>query len=231
MAAALPMAEDTMTDTTNTTLADLAVAYPAAARVFYANRLDFCCGGRRPFADACREHGLDPAAILDEIRRAEALTEPATRWELAPLPQLVDHIVAYYHRRLRVALPHLVDMARMVEARHGNKVSCPVGLTALLEQVQQSTFNHLDKEEAILFPAIARGVTAIAGPVSMMELEHDHHKDDLRRIRTLTSQLTPPAAACSTWRALYAGLQQFEQELMEHIHLENNVLFRRALTA
>jgi regulator of cell morphogenesis and NO signaling len=74
-------------------------------------------------------------------------------------------------------------------------------------------------------------VGAIAGPVAMMELEHDHHKDDLRRIRTLTGQLTPPAAACTTWRALYAGLQEFEQELMEHIHLENNVLFPRALAA
>ncbi|HET9268620.1 MAG TPA: iron-sulfur cluster repair di-iron protein [Vicinamibacterales bacterium] len=224
------MNEATTNDTT-TTLADLAVAHPAAARVFYANGLDFCCGGRRPFVDACREHGLDPDAILDEIRRADAVAAPAARWDLVPLTELTDHIVTYYHRRLRAALPHLVDMARMVEARHGDKVSCPVGLTALLEQVQQSTFDHLDKEEAILFPAIARRAGAIAGPVSMMELEHEHHKDDLQRIRTLTSQLTPPAAACTTWRALYAGLQQFEQELMEHIHLENNVLFRRALAA
>ena len=199
--------------------------------MFYANRLDFCCGGRRPFADACREHGLDPDAILDEIRRAEAAAAPATRWERAPLPELADHIVSYYHRRLRIALPHLVDMARIVEARHGDKVSCPLGLTKLLEQVQQSTFAHLDKEETILFPAIVRHVGAISGPVAMMEMEHEHHKDDLQRIRTLTNQLTPPAAACTTWRALYAGLQQFEQELMDHIHLENNILFRRALAA
>ena len=222
-----------MNDTTETTttLAELAVAHPSAARVFYANRLDFCCGGRRPLADACREHGLDATAILDEIRSADAIAEPETRWDLAPLPELVNHIVTHYHRRLRVALPQLVDMARMIEARHGDKVLCPVGLTALLEQVQQSAFDHLDKEEAILFPAIARRVGAIAGPVSMMELEHEHHKDDLQRIRTLTGQLTPPQAACTTWRALYAGLQQFEQELMEHIHLENNILFRRALAA
>lgn len=218
------------TDTT-TTLADLAVAHPAAARVFYTNRLDFCCGGRRPFADTCREHGLDPDAILDEIRRAELVANPGTRWDLAPLPELVDHIVTYYHRRLRAALPHLVDMARMVEARHGDKVSCPVGLTALLEHVQRSTFDHMNKEETILFPAITVRAGATAGPIAMMELEHDHHKDDLQRIRTLTSQLTAPATACTTWRALYAGLQQFEQELMEHVHLENNVLFRRALAA
>ena len=220
-----------MTDTT-TTLAELAVAHPAAARVFYANRLDFCCGGRRLFADACRERGLDPDAILDEIRQAERTAEPAVHWELMPLPALVDHIVIHYHHRLRAALPHLVEMARMVEIRHRDNPSCPVGLTTLLEHVQQSTLDHMEKEEVILFPTIARRAGAhVAGPVSVMELEHEHHKGDLQTIRALTHDLTPPAEACTTWRALYTGLQQLEQELMEHIHLENNILFRRALAS
>jgi regulator of cell morphogenesis and NO signaling len=215
-----------------TTLAELAVAHPAAARVFYVNRLDFCCGGRRSFADACRERGLDANAILEEIRQAEASAEPAIHWERAPLPAVVDHVINHYHRRLRAALPLLVDMARMVEARHWERVSCPAGLTTLLEQVQRSVLDHLEKEETILFPAIVRRTGAlVAAPVSVMELEHEHHKSDLLRIRALTSDLTPPAEACTTWRALYTGLQQLEQELMEHIHLENNVLFRRALAA
>ena len=219
-------------DQTTTTLAELAVAHPAAARVFYANRLDFCCGGRRPLTDACRERGLDAQAILAEIRREEAAGEPATRWELAPMPELVDHIVNHYHRRLRAALPNMVEMACRVEARHRDKVACPVGLAALLEQVQQNVLDHLEKEEAILFPAILRGTGArISSPVSVMELEHEHHKSDLLQIRALTTDLTPPAEACVTWRALYIGLQQLEQELMEHIHLENNILFRRALAA
>lgn len=216
----------------STTLAELAVTHPAAARVFYANRLDFCCGGRRPFADACRERGLDADEILEQIRRADALAEPATRWEAAPLPALVDHIVSHYHKRLREALPTLVQMARKVEARHHDKVACPIGLAALLEHVHRSVLDHLEKEETILFPAIARRVGArVAAPVSVMELEHEHHKSDLLRIRALTNDLTPPAEACTTWRALYTGLQQLEQELMEHIHLENNILFRRALAA
>jgi regulator of cell morphogenesis and NO signaling len=218
--------------TNATTLADLAVAHPAAARVFYANRLDFCCGGRRPFADACRERGLDADEILDEIRREEAVAEPATRWELAPTSALVDHIVTHYHRRLRAALPHLVEMARLVEVRHYDKVSCPVGLAALLEHVHRSVLEHLEKEEAFLFPTIVRDPGArISAPVYVMELEHEHHKSDLLRIRALTSDLTPPADACTTWRALYTGLQQLERELMEHIHLENNILFRRARAA
>lgn len=216
----------------NTTLAELAVAHPAAARVFYANRLDFCCGGRRSFADACHERGLDADAILDQIRREEAATEPVTRWDAAPLPALVDHIVGHYHRRLREALPELVRMAQRVEARHHEKTSCPMGLAALLEQVQRSVLDHLEKEETILFPAITRRSGAhVSAPVQVMELEHEHHKSDLQRLRALTNDLTPPADACTTWRALYVGLQQFEQELMEHIHLENNILFRRALAA
>jgi regulator of cell morphogenesis and NO signaling len=218
--------------THTTTLAELAVAHPVAARVFYANRLDFCCGGRQPLADACRERGLDAGAILKEIRREEAGSEPPTRWELAPTRTLVEHIVNHYHHRLRASLPHLVDMARMVEARHHDKVSCPVGLAALLEHVQRSVLDHLEKEETILFPAIVRGSGAfMSTPVFRMELEHDHRKSDLLRIRTLTNQITAPPEACVTWSALYLGLQQFEQELMEHIHLENNILFRRALAA
>ena len=217
---------------TATTLAELAVTHPAAARVFYANRLDFCCCGKRPLGEACRERGLDADAILDEIRRAEATAEPTVRWELVPLPALVDHIVTHYHHRLRAALPHLVEMARMIELRHRNNASCPVGLAALLERVQQSTLDHMEKEEVILFPTITRRAGAhVAGPVSVMEREHEHHKEDLQRIRALTADLTPPAEACTTWRALYVGLQQLEQELMEHIHLENNVLFSRAIAA
>jgi regulator of cell morphogenesis and NO signaling len=217
---------------TTTTLAELAVVHPAAARVFYANRLDFCCGGRRPFADACRERGLDSDAILDEIRREDAVAESPARWELAPMPALVDHIVTHYHHRLRKSLPILTDMARLVEVRHRDKVSCPMGLAALLDYVHQSVLDHLEKEEAILFPAILRRTGArMSAPVYVMELEHEHHKGDLLRIRALTNDFTPPADACGTWRALYVGLQQLEQELMEHVHLENNILFRRALAA
>jgi regulator of cell morphogenesis and NO signaling len=220
-----------MTEAT-TTLAELAVAHPAAARVFYANRLDFCCGGRRRFAEACRERGLDANAILDEIRAGDPVAEPATQWELAPLPALVDHIVAQYHRRLRASLPNLVEMARTVELRHHDRVACPVGLAALMAHVEREILDHLEKEEVILFPLIVRrGGAGLAAPVSVIEMEHQHHKADLLRIRALTSDLTPPADACTTWRALYVGLQQLEQELMEHIHLENNILFRRALAA
>jgi regulator of cell morphogenesis and NO signaling len=214
----------------NVTLAEIAVTHPGAARVFYQHRLDFCCGGRRSLAEACEEKGLDAAAILDTIERADAAVTDAVRWDAAPLPSLVSFIVDHYHHRLRETLPHVVRLARRVEARHGDKPTRPAGLAEHLERVQASVIDHLEKEEQILFPIIARGMGArAAGPVHVMELEHEHHKTDLLEIRALTDDLRPPADACTTWRALYIALQQLEQELMEHIHLENNILFRRAL--
>ncbi len=216
--------------TNTTTLAEIAVTHPAAARVFYQNRLDFCCGGRRSLADACQERGLDAQVILDTITREDAAAETTVRWDAAPLAALVDHIVNHYHRGLRESLPNLVQLARKVERRHGDKPSCPLGLADHLERVQTAVLDHLEKEEQILFPTIVRGMGArAAGPVHVLEAEHDHHKIDLLRIRELTADLTPPADACTTWRALYLALQQFERDLMEHIHLENNILFRRAL--
>jgi regulator of cell morphogenesis and NO signaling len=215
---------------TTTTLAELAVTHPGAARVFFHHRLDFCCGGRRPLDEVCRERGLDPDAILDEIDAAAPLAADLPRWDREPLPALVDHIVSTYHARLRRDLPDLIEMARRVERKHGDKAACPRGLTAHLEDMHGAVLEHLQKEEQILFPMIVRGVgSRAAAPVQVMEMEHDHHRASLLRLRELTDDLRPPAAACATWRALYGGLLQLEEELMEHIHLENNVLFPRAL--
>jgi regulator of cell morphogenesis and NO signaling len=216
----------------STTLAELAVTHPAAARVFRRHRLDFCCGGRRPLEDVCRERQLDPDAILASIAAEDPLMPEPERWDEAPLPALIAHIVGVYHARLREQLPQLVAMARRVEVRHGDKGSCPRGLAAHLETMQEAVLDHLRKEEEILFPLIASGLGARAGgPVHVMEVEHEHHGENLQVVRRLTDDLIPPPEACTTWRALYLGLQQLEQELMEHIHLENNILFRRALAS
>lgn len=221
-----------MTIPTNTTLAELAVTHPAAARVFYRHGLDFCCGGRRPLVEACRVRGLDVEALLTEIDNEAATAGDATRWDEAPLPALIAFIVDTYHRRLRDGVPDLIRMAQRVEARHGDKPSCPRGLAAQLEAMYAALIDHLDKEEQVLFPMIATGRGQFAaGPAHVMEIEHDDHARNLDVLRRLTNNMQPPEEACTTWRALYLALRQFEEELMTHIHLENNVLFRRALAA
>lgn len=215
-----------------TTLADLAVTHPAASRVFHRLGLDFCCHGGRPLAEACAERGLEADRVITEIAAEHAAARGLPRWDERPIAELVAHIVSVYHRRLREELPALVSLAAKVESRHVGKASCPRGLRAHLEGMHQAVLEHLAKEERVLFPMIlgVRGGVA-AGPVHAMEAEHVDHAENLQRTRQLTADLVAPPEACPTWRALYLRLRQLEAELMDHIHLENNILFRRALAA
>lgn len=218
-----------MQTTTTQSLADLATTWPAASRILHRHGLDFCCGGKRSLDEACAERGLDPATVLDEIV-SDAHTAPDTDWNQRPLDELVAFVVDHYHARLRVELPELVALARKVEARHAERPDVPSGLAAHLHQMHAAVLEHLEKEEQVLFPLVLNGMgPRAAAPVRAMEQEHDDHAVNLRRIRTLTADLTTPDDACNSWQALYLRLDQLELELMEHIHLENNVLFPRAL--
>jgi regulator of cell morphogenesis and NO signaling len=211
------------------TLAELAVTIPEASRVFHRSGLDYCCGGGRSLQEACRDRGLDAAAILDEISQSAA-SKKVAGWDTCPLDELVHFIVSRYHDDLRKELPELVELARKVEDRHAAKQSCPRGLADHLQSVHESVLDHLAKEEMVLFPLIlsGQGIHA-AGPIQAMEHEHRDHARNLERIRELTNSLTLPPEACASWQALYLRLNQLEADLMEHIHLENNVLFPRAL--
>jgi regulator of cell morphogenesis and NO signaling len=213
-------------------LADLAVSHPAASRVFHRYSLDFCCHGRRSLTDACAERGLDPDRLVAEIASEEASAPDLPRWDERPVAELVRHIVDFYHRRLRIELPELISLAAKVEDRHAEKASCPRGLRSHLEEVHRAVLEHLAKEEQVLFPMILDGRGGMAGaPIHVMEAEHLDHAENLRRTRRLTTDLVAPDEACPTWRALYLRLRGLEAELMDHIHLENNVLFRRVLAA
>ena len=139
------------------TLADLAVSFPAVSRVFHRHRLDFCCHGRRPLADACQEAGLDAGAVVAEIAAEREVAADLPRWDERPIAELVDHIVGFYHRRLREELPELVALAAKVESRHGDKASCPRGLLAHLEAVHAAVLEHLAKEEQVLFRRVLAG--------------------------------------------------------------------------
>lgn len=219
-----------MIDATQT-LGDLATAYPAATQVFMRHKLDFCCGGGRKLADACRTAGLDPEAVIEEIV-AQTQSRPPERWDTRPLPEVIEFILTRYHEPLRADLPVLIGAAQKVERVHAAKPSCPRGLAAELEQLDAEVRQHLAKEEQVLFPAIASGHGArVHMPVRVMMQEHDDHGAALERLRELTTDFEPPVEACATWRALYAGLAKLERDLMEHISLENNLLFPRALNA
>ena len=213
-----------------TSLGDLAAANPAATRVFLRHGLDFCCGGKRSLDEACRVAGLDPAAIVSELEQ-EARGDTSVHWDARPQAELADHIENRYHATLRREMPPLVAAARKVERVHAQKPAVPTGLADVLDEFLADMESHMQKEEKILFPMIRRGVRgeAVYMPIRMMESEHDSHAAHLARIREVTGDLQLPPYACATWTALYQGLQKIEADLMQHIHLENNILFARAV--
>lgn len=214
----------------NVTLADLATTRPGATRVFLKYGLDFCCQGRRPLAEACAKRRLAPGEILAEIAADESNGGDLTAWASRPIPDLVDFIERHYHARHRKDLPELIAMAEKVERVHADKTTCPHGLASHLRAVNLSVLEHLAKEEQILFPMIRFGQRGeVAAPIRVMEQEHEDHGENLSRLRELTADFGAPPEACATWKALYLRLGSLSDELMEHIHLENNVLFPRAL--
>ena len=210
----------------------LAAEYPLATKVFARHGIDFCCGGGRPLREVCREQDLNADEILEEIGRETAQkTASAERWDHAPLGDLIIHILAVYHRPLDEELPRLESLSREVLEVHRDKqpemlselVSVYAGLKADLE-------DHMGKEEEILFPMIRQGQGMMAdGPIAMMEEEHELAGAALKRLRELTNGYQVPEEACNSWRALWQGLAWLEESLHQHIHLENNILFPRAL--
>ncbi len=213
------------------TLADLAVANTTATRVFHRHGLDFCCGGRVTLAEACKTAGLDATVVCEELVAAESAVTKDRSWGDAPLNDLVEHLLHRFHKDHREEVPRLILMAKKVESVHSERSDCPHGLAAHLEGMLDALEDHMQKEEQILFPMIEAGRgPETAMPVRVMESEHRDHGQNLERLATLAHGYQAPDDACGTWEALYLGLRQLQEDLMEHIHLENNILFPRALT-
>ncbi len=204
-------------------IGQIAVALPGATAVFRRLKLDFCCGGQISLRQAAVDKGLDADAILREL---SVLQRPAGVTGLTEPAALIDHILARYHEVHRAQLPELIRMARRVEAVHREHPQVPAGLADLLEGMHAELLSHMQKEEAVLFPILkAGGNPFVHQPIRVMRAEHVEHGATLERLNALTQDITPPDGACNTWRALYAGLAQLQEDLINHIHLENNVLF------
>ena len=204
-------------------IGQIAVQLPGATAVFRRLKLDFCCGGQVALSQAAVDKGLDPQAVLAELsalQRSDAVPEAASPSDL------IDHIVARYHHVHRAQLPELIRMARRVEAVHRQNPDVPVGLADLLEEISEELQSHMLKEEQVLFPMLKSGGNPmVVHPIGMMRAEHVNHGEALDQLNALTNDATPPLGACNTWRALYAGIGQLGDDLINHIHLENNVLF------
>lgn len=206
----------------------IACDIPGATRIFHQHKLDFCCNGGRSLSEAADKSGADKAALVKELERLREQSSPGRDWRTAPVEELIEFILRRFHDRHREQVPELLRLARRVEAVHGDKAGCPIGLADHLAFMEQDLESHMMKEERILFPMLLRGIyTQSIPPIVRMRHEHDQHGDSLAKLEQLTNDITPPPGACTTWRALYAGLAQLREDLMQHIHLENNVLFPR----
>lgn len=210
-------------DRLNQSLGQIAVQLPGATAVFRRLKLDFCCGGQISLRQAVDDKKLDLSPVLTELAalerggQAPQSTAPAA---------LIDHILERYRAVHRAQLPELIRMARRVESVHRGNPEVPSGLADLLESMEGELLEHMQKEEAILFPMLKDGGNPfVVHPISLMRSEHVSHGQQLDRLARLTHDATPPEGACNTWRALYAGVAQLSDDLMSHIHLENNVLF------
>jgi regulator of cell morphogenesis and NO signaling len=226
-----------MNITENTTVADIAAALPSSVRVFQGHGIDFCCGGKIPLAVACQERGIPFSAIVSAIEASAATQRPDDRdWNREPLHALIDHIVVTYHDALREELPRLESMAGKVARVHGRMAPHLMALEAIVTELSAELRAHMRKEEFVLFPAIRRleagherPAVPISAPIAIMEAEHDRAGALLSELRTITDDYLAPEWACQTFRALYQGLSDLESAMHVHVHLENNLLFPRAL--
>ena len=217
-------AEAPTTPFASRSLGEIAVSLPGATAIFRRHKLDFCCGGAESLEGAAKRKGLDPAPIAAELAKLSP--------QASALPDdvegLVSLIVERYHAVHRRELPELRKLAARVEAVHADHPDVPAGLADLLARLQGELESHMQKEEQVLFPMmIADGHPMITHPIAMMRHEHDTAGEDLSAVTALTRDMTPPQGACNSWRALYAGLAKFAEDLTEHVHIENNILFPR----
>ncbi len=207
----------------NQSLGQLATSIPGATSVFHQYKLDFCCGGSRTLAEVAAERGLDATEILAKL--SELQQQITSRdWRSAKPAELVHHILQRFHAKHREQLPELIRLARRVETVHADHPECPTGLAEHLSHMQQELESHMMKEEQILFPMLCNGFYP-GGPIHVMQHEHLQHGDALGTMLSLAHDLQLPDGACNTWTALYLGLQELKEDLMEHILLENEILF------
>ncbi|WP_066172888.1 iron-sulfur cluster repair di-iron protein [Bacillus marinisedimentorum] len=209
--------------------------YPNAGTFFMKYSIDFCCGGDRPLTEAAAEKGMDPEKVFEEL--AGFLSGSGTAgeiWSNRPANELISHIISTHHDYLREHLPLISKMTNKVARVHGPGHPELIEIDKLFHQLKDELEEHIDKEENELFPLIVKydeerseDTKALAEKgIETLEAEHDEAGRILEKIRELSSGFTLPADACNTYRLTYHSLEELEKDMFQHVHLENNILFK-----
>jgi regulator of cell morphogenesis and NO signaling len=237
--------EESMNETMTKTVREVALENPAAARVFEKLGIDYCCGGARPLQDACQDAHLNFEEVCRSLEEAEraAKVSPPRNWGDEPLAELIAHINSTHHVYTRAEIARLESLFDKVCSVHGKNHPELLTIRATFQSLAVELRMHMMKEEMVLFPYVLRMEEAtiektpvvpppfgsVRNPVAMMEHEHDSAGQALRSMRESTQGYAVPPDACASYKALYQALAEFEADLHQHIHLENNILFPRAV--
>jgi len=231
---------------TTKTVRELALEISEATRVFEKFGIDYCCGGGKVFSEACAAAGLSTDEVVqsleNEQRKTKSLLDEAIDWRTRPLSELTSHIVATHHKFTRDELDRLIPLVSKVCSVHGENHAELLRVQGLFQNLYRDLIPHMHKEEMVLFPFIEQmnqAVNAgrpvptpffgtIQNPIRMMMMEHDRAGDILKELRQVSNGFTVPSDGCISYETLYKALAGLEQDLHEHIHLENNILFPRA---
>ncbi len=215
-----------------------------AANVFEKYHLDFCCKGKRTLQQACTESELKIEEVLFELEKTISATSSQLTidYNKMSLEQLAHYIVTTHHSYVKKEMPAILGYLQKVASKHGGHHPEMIKVLEIFTAVKDEMEQHMQKEEVILFPGIkeaerqlAEGTeiiinnTSLLAPISVMEQEHDHAGSAMAEIRQLTNNYNLPDDSCTTYKLSFAALQAFEQDLHQHVHLENNILFPKAL--
>ncbi len=224
------------------TVGEVAATHPATTRVFEKLGIDYCCGGGQTLADACKASGLNYDTVAKSLAElVESVPADGRDWTKSSLADLIQHIVTKHHEYIRSESPRLEALAAKVAGVHGGRHPELQQVQRIFSDAADELIMHTMKEEKILFPAItqmeeegrmaeaASPFGSIENPIRMMMMEHDIAGAAFAEMRKITAGFTTPADGCISYRTLFQALAEFEADLHEHVHLENNILFPRAL--
>ncbi len=229
---------------TGMTVREVAMELPQSTRLFEKLRIDYCCGGQRPLAEACASAGVDVGEVMEMLAGVtQSEDTAAVDFQNASLPELIAHILDTHHVFTKSEMERLQSLTDKVIGAHGANHPELLHLAELWQRLCADLKPHMFKEEQILFPYIIALAQAadhrwpvpfapfgtVNNPIRMMMREHDTAGEILRELRALTSDYKAPADACISYQTLYQALENFERDLHQHIHLENNILFPKAL--
>jgi len=234
----------TADDYSHKTIAEIVTKDIRTAKIFRKYGIDFCCGGKKPVAEVCAQKNIDVNTIMAELVTSgtdrDGGSANADKWEL---DFLTGYIVNFHHSYVKESIPTIRLWAEKVAKVHGDHNPETIRIAHLFIEIADELTAHMFKEENVLFPyivdlvnarkngqpAVMRGFGTVVNPIRMMEHEHETVGNWFKEIETLSANFTPPEYACNTFRALYSALKEFEDDLFLHIHLENNILFPKAI--